>query len=215
MYDPALGVRRCDRTLVCTPAGRLVLLDELAADEPREWTLLVQSDWPADLVADDLVALRSGPAQAWLRRLPGTSDGVTVTRVDTEIEANPTSSTPSLRLTRTLRTLRASTPRLARARFLTAIEPTSALNPALAAARAIPCVAGHGVTFGDESVLLADGGRHIRSGVVMADAVAVILAGARGIGVVAATRVTIDGRVVLDVALDGAEPFTGVLPCPE
>ncbi|MFI5808282.1 hypothetical protein [Streptomyces sp. NPDC051561] len=27
MYDPALGVERLDRTLVLTPAGRLVLLD--------------------------------------------------------------------------------------------------------------------------------------------------------------------------------------------
>ncbi|MFE9368065.1 hypothetical protein ACFYNN_36060 [Streptomyces sp. NPDC006978] len=47
MYDPGLGLRRLDRTLVCTPSGRLVLLDLAEAEEARTWTFLLQTD-PAD-----------------------------------------------------------------------------------------------------------------------------------------------------------------------
>ena len=65
MFDPALGVRRVDRTLVVTPRGRLVLLDRLAADVPREWTFLLHSDWPAEPV-DGRFAIRSGSGMAWL-----------------------------------------------------------------------------------------------------------------------------------------------------
>jgi hypothetical protein len=163
MFDPALGVRRVDRTLVVTPAGRLVLLDRLEAGEPREWTLLVHSDWPAEF-ADGRLAIRSGPAQAWLTLLaPG---DVGIEQVDTPVEANPTASTPSLRITKTLRTLRVTTSRRSEAVLLTALEPTSALHPAapratlLAEAPDGVC----GVDFGDESVQLSAGGATLIAG---------------------------------------------------
>ncbi|BCJ38625.1 hypothetical protein Athai_61280 [Actinocatenispora thailandica] len=127
MYDPALGVRRLDRTVVFTPAGRLVVLDELAADEPRQWTFLLHSDWPAEPLGPGRYRLRSGPGQAWVRQWAPA--GSTIEQVDTVIEANPTSSTPELRLTRTLRTLRVTTPPATAARLLTVLEPTSALTP--------------------------------------------------------------------------------------
>jgi hypothetical protein len=149
MFDPALGVRRVDRTLVVTPAGRLVLLDRLAADEPREWTLLLHGDWPAEPV-EGRIAIRSGPAQAWLTVLA--PDEHRIEQVDTPIEANPTASTPSLRITKTLRTVRISTPRRSEAMILTALEPTSALHPA--PARATALADGPGVDFGDESIRL-------------------------------------------------------------
>jgi hypothetical protein len=153
MFDPALGVRRVDRTLVVTPRGWLVLLDRLAADEPREWTFLLHSDWPADPV-DGRWAIRSGSGMAWLT--PLTPDDLRVEQADTPVEANPTGSTPSLRITKTLRTLRISTPRRAEAVLLTALEPTMAPRPEPARATALPD--GTGVDFGDEQVCFLDGG---------------------------------------------------------
>jgi hypothetical protein len=159
MFDPALGVRRVDRTLVVTPRGRLVLLDRLAADVPREWTFLLHSDWPAEEV-EGRFAIRSGSGQAWLTTIaPGDAR---VEQADTVIEANPTGSTPSLRITKTLRTLRISTPRRSEAMILTAIEPTSALDPAEPRAVALP--GGElGVDFGDELVRLGEA-TELRSG---------------------------------------------------
>ena len=61
MYPAELGVERLDRTLVFTPAGRLVLLDRCAARSPRDWTFLLHADWPLELDGDDVV-LRSGSA---------------------------------------------------------------------------------------------------------------------------------------------------------
>ncbi|MGI5213660.1 heparinase II/III domain-containing protein [Plantactinospora sp. CA-290183] len=177
MFDPSLGVRRVDRTLVVTPAGRLVLLDLLAAEEPREWTFLLHSDWPATIGADGRIALRSGPAQGWLTRLA--PDDAVLSELDTPIEANPTASTPSLRMTKTLRTLRISTPRTTRAHFLSAIEPTSALDPAPPRAVAVDCASGYGVDFGDEAVYLAPVSRRIAAPGVEADATAVLISGGR------------------------------------
>ncbi|NIK56392.1 hypothetical protein [Kribbella shirazensis] len=154
MYPPELGISRLDRTLVFTPAGRIVLLDRCAADEPRDWTLLLHADWPiayVPAVGREEIALRSGAAQAWVRfHTP-----VTVEASVTEVEANPTSSTPSLRLTRTMHTLRATAERSTVATLLTTIEPTSALHPAPPTARYVRAHLGHTVTFADETVLLA------------------------------------------------------------
>ncbi len=201
MFDPALGVRRLDRTLVATPRGRVVLLDRGVAGEPREWTFLLHADWPVEQAGEGLHVLRSGPAQAWVSRL-GTV-AVTVTTGDTDVAANPTASTPSLRITKTLRTLRWTTPRLPRATFLTALEPVPALDPAKAVATA---VGEHGVDFGDEVVLLSEEGAIDAAG-IRADARAVIRSGER-FAVVAATRVVAGGRTVHE----SATPYTGEVP---
>ncbi|TDC02488.1 hypothetical protein E1091_00665 [Micromonospora fluostatini] len=213
MFDPALGVRRVDRTLVFTPSGRLVILDELDAEQPREWTFLLHSDWPAEFIDGDVV-LRSGPAQAQVRRFA--PDDATVSQGTTEIEANPTASTPSLRIVRTLHTVRVRVAPTPRTRILTTIEPTTALTPTPATAETAGCAAGTGIRFGDgETVLLAPTGRRIENADVWADAAAVILVPAADghparVGVVGATHVELAGRVLLD----GAEPVTRMLPWP-
>ena len=150
MYPPALGITRLDRTLVFTPAGRLVLLDRCAAEAPRDWTLLLHADWPIEY--GDEIALRSGSAQAWVRL----HTPLTVESAVTEVEANPTSSTPSLRLTSTMHTLRATARQTKTATLLTTIEPTSSLHPAPPTAHRLDLARGHGVSFADETVLLAD-----------------------------------------------------------
>jgi len=150
MYPAELEITRLDRTLVFTPAGRLVLLDRCAAQSPRDWTFLLHADWPIEYGED--IVLRSGSAQAWVRL----HTPLTVEPAVTEVEANPTSSTPSLRLTRTMHTLRATAERRTTATMLTTIEPASALRPVPASARRLDLARGIGIAFDGETVLLAD-----------------------------------------------------------
>lgn len=175
MYDEALGVRRLDRTCVLTPSGRLVLLDEVAATDRREWTFLLHADWPPQDGPDGAHVVRSGPALAWVRtHLPSIVD---TERVVTEVQANPTASTPSLSITKRLHTLRMTTGRVTTATFLTTIEPTGALDPRPSTAKLLPCSSGIGVTFDDgETVLLARSTRRVRQGDLVADAAAVLIA---------------------------------------
>ncbi|MET4646874.1 hypothetical protein ABID95_006638 [Streptomyces atratus] len=201
MYDPGLGVRRLDRTLVFTPSGRLVLLD-LAESEPgegREWTFLLQTDRPTEPQPDGTWLIRSGSAVARVRQFAPLD--TSVASEVTEVEANPTSSTPELRLTRTLHTLRSTSSRSVSGLFLTAITPGAA-EPGKRA----ECTDGHGVTFHGETVLLSPVTRRIRTTAVSADAAAVLLRDdAHAPYVVAATRLELNGRVLLDVP----EPYTG------
>jgi hypothetical protein len=149
MYPPELGITRLDRTLVFTPAGRIVLLDRCAADAPRDWTLLLHADWPIEY--GDEIALRSGSAQAWVRL----HTPLDVEPAVTEVEANPTSSTPSLKLTRTMHTLRATARQSRAVTLLTTIEPTSSLHPSPPTARRLEVAHGFGIAFEGETVLLA------------------------------------------------------------
>ncbi|WP_327174383.1 heparinase II/III-family protein [Streptomyces sp. NBC_01335] len=205
MYAPELGVRRLDRTLVFTPSGRLVLLDLAEADAPRAWTFLLQTDHPTEELADGDRLIRSGGAVAHVRRFAPRT--VSVTEGVTEVTANPTSSTPELALSRTLHTLRVTTGRAREGLFLTTVEPGGR-----GAAEPVTCEAGHGVVFGggEESVYLSPVSRRIRSADVVADAAAVLLAAGRPPHVVAATRVEVGGRVLLDAT----HPFTGTLATP-
>ncbi|GAA1561569.1 hypothetical protein GCM10009804_17940 [Kribbella hippodromi] len=167
MYPAELGITRLDRTLVFTPGGRVVLLDRCEAEAPRDWTLLLHADWPIEYGAE--IALRSGSAQAWVRL----HSPVSVEPAITEVEANPTSSTPSLRLTRTMHTLRATAPQSKAVTLLTTIEPTSSLHPSPPSARRLPVRHGHGITFGDETVLLPDGDGLIDAGVADLQAITI------------------------------------------
>ncbi|MFJ5290809.1 hypothetical protein [Streptomyces sp. NPDC088348] len=198
MYDPALGVHRLDRTLVFTPAGRLVLLDLAEAGTGREWSFLLQTDAPTEELPDGTRLIRSGEATARVRQFA--PESAAWTSEVTEVEANPTSSTPELTLTRTLHTLRSTTARTASGRFLTAVEPG-----AVGSARALECAAGDGVALAGERVLLSPAARRIRTAGVSADAAAVLLADGAAPYVVAARRLELDGQVLLDTA----EPYTG------
>ncbi|MEV0095834.1 hypothetical protein [Streptomyces sp. NPDC050738] len=197
MYDPALGVQRLDRTLVFTPSGRLVLLDVAEADVAREWSFLLQTDAPTERTAEDLHRIRSGAAGAFVRRFAPA--GARTESAAVTVEANPTSSTPELRITRTLHTLRTTTPPTPTAVFLTAIEPGQAT-----VAQEVACEEGFGLTFGAETVLLSPVLRRIRTADVTADAAAVLIDG-DAIAVVGARRVEVQGQLVLDVR----EPYTG------
>lgn len=200
MFDPALGVRRLDRAMVVTPQGRLVIRDELAADQPRTWTWLLHSDWPTEQVSDRLHTLRFGPAQAWVTRLG--PDDLTVETSQTTVEANPTASTPSLSISKTLQVLSWTIAPRTAATFLTAIEPTDALSPSR------PTAVGTAarVEFEDEWVGF---GPVVEGPRVTASATAIICSRDR-LGVVGATTVVVDGRKLHE----SAEPFTGVLEWP-
>ncbi len=208
MYDPALGVRRLDRTVVFTPSGRLVVLDELAADAGREWTFLLHTDWPAEPLGAGRYRIRSGPGQAWVRQWA--PDGAHAEQHDTVIEANPTSSTPDLRLTRTLRTLRVTSPRAPAARFLTVLEPTDALRPQPPTAERLDCGAGTGVRLDGETVLLGGADRRIACGDVEAVAAALLTSADGQFIAVGASRLTVRGITVYEGA-----PYTGRVPSAE
>jgi heparinase II/III-like protein len=208
MYAADLGVRRCDRTLVVTPSGRVVVLDVLAATGAREWTVLVHADHPPEPADDATHTLRSGSGLAWVRRLAPLR--LTVDTTVTEIEANPTSSTPSLRITKTLHTLRSRTERTANAVVLTTLEPTDGLAPEPATAELVDCVHGYGVRFGqDELVLLSPLHHRIEGAGVRADAAAVVLAGTR-LAAVTAREVTWQDHPVLT----GEDTVTQILEVP-
>jgi hypothetical protein len=198
MFPADLGVTRLDRTLVVTPRGRVVVLDLLAADQPREWTFALHSDWPAERLDEDGWLLASGPAQARLTRLAPAS--VRASAFPTPIEANPTSSTPSLRIEKTLQTLHLTTGPEREACFLTVVECADSLGAAPAPARAVEAAEGWGVRIGRgedaETVLLSPLTRRIDADGVRAEAAAVIVSGDRT-AVVAARSVHRDGREVM------------------
>ncbi|CAM3490205.1 DUF4962 domain-containing protein [Occultella aeris] len=121
MYDRALGVRRVRRHLVLTPGGVLVLVDDLAADAPREWTWLLQTDNPAWAREDGLWQADAG--RGVLRVHACAPDDVRTDVVATPIHANPTSSTPSLAIEKVQHTLRRTTGLARAATFVSVLEP--------------------------------------------------------------------------------------------
>ena len=118
MYDPALRVLRCDRT-VRFADGRLVVTDVLEAEEARVWSWLLHADWPATALDDRTYLIANGRGQLRVDFPPE----VTVSAYDTLVSANPTASTPSLSIERRLRTLRADTPRTRSIRLVTTLTP--------------------------------------------------------------------------------------------
>lgn len=199
MFDPALGVRRIDRSLVVTPLGRIVMLDQLAADTERRWGWLLHTDWPAEVMDDRTARIASGPGSAWVTHVSAKTPPL---QTVTEVDANPTSSTPSLRITRHLHTLTWETAPTRSAALWTVIEPGPSLVPEPSRLR----VADRGwFDFGDEQVVLPESAGPAGSG-LDTDARAVIVSGQR-IGVVSATRLRLaDGQ-----AWEWSEPWTGVL----
>ncbi|MFI2104226.1 hypothetical protein ACH436_13100 [Isoptericola sp. NPDC019693] len=208
MYPGELGVESLERTLVVMPSGRTVVVDRGRAAEPREWTVLFHADHPTDEVGepgpDDGAVrrvLRNGRAGAWLTTH---APGAAAEQVVTDVEANPTSSTPSLLVTRRLHTLRVTPPASRDLLAVTTIEPFDAFRPTPPAARLLPEL---GVDLGaGERVYLAGPDGAIEADGVTARARAVLVAGGR-VAVVGATRVEVDGRVLLD----GDAELTGVL----
>jgi len=228
MYPAELGVESLERTLVVMPSGRTVVVDRGRSAEPREWTVLLHADHPSEPVDRDVPhdgvddvpgggdgvvrrVLRNGRAGAWItsRSLTAEAGGARAEQVVTDVEANPTSSTPSLVVTRRLHTLRVTPPASRDLLAVTVVEPFDAFHPTPATARVRPATGG-GVDVGlggGERVHLAGPDGVIDAGRVRARARAVLVAGDR-VAVVGATRVELDGRVLVD----GDAEVTGVLP---
>ncbi|HEX4248667.1 MAG TPA: DUF4962 domain-containing protein [Pseudonocardia sp.] len=125
MYPPELGVLRASRRVLFGPSGSLLLVDELAAATERTWTWLLHADRPAEVLTDGRRLVRSGTGALTVRALPGTGFDQTTTLVT----ANPTASTPSLTVGRTLYTLRREIGPARVARFVSLLLPASALVP--------------------------------------------------------------------------------------
>ena len=195
MFEPELGVEQMDRTLIFTPAGRLVVWDRCAAREPRRFEFLLHTDWPTEIAAGGAV-IRSGPGQCWVTRLPGTP--TTVDQRWTQIEANPTGSTPSLKIERRLATTGWATEPVTAAEFISVFEPTSALSPSPARASWSSGL----IDFGDEQVALGA----VDTDSLASDAAVTIRSGDR-VAVVGATSVRLAGAELLSAG----GGWTGVL----
>ncbi len=121
MYADELGVVRVDRHLVMSPRGTVVLVDDLASDEPRSWSWLLQSDNPwTNPVAG---THETATGRAHLRVSALGPDDCTVGSRPTVVHANPTASSPELAIERTLHTLSRATAATTDALFVTVLEP--------------------------------------------------------------------------------------------
>lgn len=206
MYPEELGVETLERTVAVLPSGRTVVVDRGRATRSRTWTLLFHADHPAqEATAPEPGALsnelRNGRAGAWLTTY---APGARSERVVTEVEANPTSSTPDLVVTRRLHTLRVTPPPARDLLAVTVIEPFDAFRTDAAAnpaARLLPARAGVAVDLGaGEVAYLAGPDGVIDVDGVTAQARAVLVAGEGGdrrVAVVGARHVRLDGREVL------------------
>lgn len=125
LYPAELRVTRASRRLLFGPSGALLLVDELAADTERTWTWLLHTDHRAEALPDERMLARSGPGRLTVRAL----DGRAFTQTEARITANPTASTPSLAIGRTLHTLRRTAGPARGARFVSLLLPGSALEP--------------------------------------------------------------------------------------
>ncbi|MFE6734607.1 hypothetical protein [Microbacterium sp. NPDC057650] len=219
MYPVELGIRSLERSLAVLPSGRVVVVDRGSAADRRAWTLLFHSDHLAE--AHSPIAgepgirhlLRNGRAGAWLTvHVPGGADGVVREQRVTEIDANPTSSTPDLVVTRRMHTLRVTPPVARELLTVTTIQPFDAFRPEPSAMRMLPVRAGLAIDVGaDERAYFADRDGVIDADGVLARAQAVLISGAgaeRRVAIVAGRRLVLDGRTVLD---DADRDFTGVL----
>lgn len=131
-------VSALDRSFIFTPRGRVVILDVVEAASPKVWSWLLHSDWPAIELDAENWLIQSGAGKLLVRRFYE----ATPRQYDTVVEANPTASTPSLSITRTLRTLCFDTPRVTDATLVTTLDPHCGV---------VRLVAG-GVEFEDEVV---------------------------------------------------------------
>ena len=103
MCPPELGVGQVERRIEFAPTGRVEIHDVLAADAPRRWTWLLQSDHPAEHLGGRRYLIQNGQAQLVVTVVMPADVEVEITT--TAVHANPTSSTPSLAIDRTQATL--------------------------------------------------------------------------------------------------------------
>ena len=121
MYAEELGVARVDRHLAMSPRGTVILVDDLRSEEPRTWSWLLQSDNPWTDEGDAVEMTASGRAHLRVSALESEQPRFSSRR--TLVQANPTSSTPSLAIERTMHTLVREASATTTAQFVTVLEP--------------------------------------------------------------------------------------------
>lgn len=119
-YPPELGVQTMLRTLLVGPGGELFIDDRLEASAPREWSWLLHSDVPATQETPQWWTVRKGFGSLTIDIFEA---GTTTGTESVEVSANPTSSTPSLSITRTMQRLRSDAGPVKQARFTRILQP--------------------------------------------------------------------------------------------
>ncbi|MCU0490226.1 MAG: heparinase II/III-family protein [Chloroflexaceae bacterium] len=152
-YNPALGLRRFTRQIVAAGLRTIVLCDDLASDEPRAFSWLLQTDTPAAPVAGGYL-VRAGSSQ--LRVVPLLPHGLQAANEEEEIVAYPSSSTPEWVLRHRQHRLALTTDRSRATRMLTLLHVEGADETA-PTVQQLKCTAGDGVRVHDNdgSLLVA------------------------------------------------------------
>ncbi|MBE4718554.1 DUF4962 domain-containing protein [Pseudarthrobacter sp. AB1] len=122
MYDRSLGLKKVQRHLVMSPRGVVVVVDDLEADAPRSWTMLLQTQNPARETTPSTWVAEAGRGNLKITAL---DDVATSEVIRTAIHANPTSSTPHLAIEKVQYTLKRTAESTPSARFVTVLEPTA------------------------------------------------------------------------------------------
>ncbi|MEO5781525.1 MAG: hypothetical protein ABIQ22_17450, partial [Arthrobacter oryzae] len=120
MYDRSLGLKKVQRHLVMSPHGVVVVVDDLEAEAPRSWTMLLQTQNPARETTPSTWVAEAGRGNLKITAL---DDAATSEVIRTAIHANPTSSTPHLAIEKVQYTLKRTAESTPSARFVTVLEP--------------------------------------------------------------------------------------------
>ncbi len=120
MYDRSLGLKKVQRHLVMSPCGVVVVVDDLEADAPRSWTMLLQTQNPARETTPSTWVAEAGRGNLKITAL---DDAAKSEVIRTAIHANPTSSTPHLAIEKVQYTLKRTAESTPSARFVTVLEP--------------------------------------------------------------------------------------------
>lgn len=187
MYPKSLELERMHRTVVFLPDGTVIVHDDLAAGTPHVWSWLLHSDQPAEVMGDQML-IRNGTGQLTVTMLTPAR----ATQDTTKVFANPTGSTPSLEIHRTMHTVRWDSLPEASTRFLAVLQSDSALRPATQRPELLPARRGTVLTIAAHVVAFADGDGLIESDRLRAEALAVA-ASPSGLAAVEARSVVLDG----------------------
>lgn len=172
-YDPALTLKHFTRQMLMLGDRHVILCDDLASQEPREFSWLLQTDVPAHSMGDHQFTCKANRTRLHIAQLK-TSDALETCKVyEQEIVAYPSSSTPEWVLRHTQHTLALTTSRTTNARYLVILSIQD-LDSAAPRIVPLPCAHGHAAEIATAEHRVAFGfasdGRKMKTPAFEADA---------------------------------------------
>ncbi len=153
-YEPALTLERFTRQMIFLNGKYLVVCDDLAAREPREFTWLLQTDAPLPAIAPNRFENTVGNSRLRVAALAPTD--ARSQNIEQEIVAYPSASTPEWVLRHIQHTLMLTSARVTATRFVIALLANDATRaPALVGL--LPSRAGSAMAITDGNTRIAVG----------------------------------------------------------